>query len=494
MGSTMLLRGGYVLRRREDEYFCEPADIEVEGSSIRSVAPPPPDVSRSEPEDRRHDRVIDAVGKLVFPGLVNAHTHSYGNLARGLFDALPLEPWMPYATAVTMRRTWREGYVSATLGCVEMIRTGTTAVLDQLGGSHESQAGALQAYSDAGVRVALAPMVTDIPAHETIQHGLATPPAVQRRLEQVPPPKRSQVVGQLRELLADWHGKDACMSVLIGPSGPQRCSQELLIACRDLAREFDTGLHTHLLETRTQQAFAQARYGRSMVAYLDELGLLSSRFSGAHAVWCTDADLRILAKADATLVHNPWSNLTLGSGIAPLPSWRESGVGRALGTDGANCGGDLNMFQSMKLATSLHRSSGEPVDTWTTPREIFKLATEGGAGALQLTGRVGRIEPGYEADLVIINLASPTYVPLSDALTQLVYGETGAGVETVIVGGEVVLDERRLTRVDEHALLEEARGMLEAILARNADLLQLAALQSTALRDVSLTSHEPKPA
>jgi 5-methylthioadenosine/S-adenosylhomocysteine deaminase len=480
---TTLVRGGRVLRRRERSYVADHADIVIDGSTIREILSP------QSTDVRAYDSTIDASGRLIAPGLINAHTHSYGNLARGTFDALTLEAWVPYASAVTVRRTWEEGYVSAMLGAIESVRTGTTAVLDHLAGSAEAQAGALQAYGDIGLRVTMAPMVADRPAHETVGGGLNLPASLRRRLDDLPTPKRSDIVASQRELFESWHHKDGLIAISVGPSGAQRCSEELLLDCVALAREFDAGIHAHLLETRAQQQYAHSLYGKSMVAYLEELGLLSERFSGAHAVWCTTEDLEIIAKTGAVLVHNPWSNLTLGSGTADLPRWRQSGVVGGLGTDGANCGGNLNMFEAMRLATALHRSGADAVERWTTPADALTLATEGSAQALHSGSRIGRLEPGFEADLVIIDLESSTYLPESDVVNQLIQGENGKGIESVLIGGRTVMECGQLVNVDESKIFQAAQNMLANLLARNADLIESAKLQERHLLEISRSAH-----
>lgn len=485
MTTRTVITGGRVARRSGDRYASEPADIVVGGSRIEEIEQP----GRVTPGPG--DTVIDASGKLVLPGLVNAHTHSYANLARGRFDGLPLEPWVAHVAAVTARRTWREGYVAALVGCVEAAKTGTTALLDQLGGTVDSLRGALQAYRDFGMRAVLAPMIADLPPHETVVADGPVPAALRRQLDAVDVPPTAEVLGGLRDLIDEQRSGDGATAVFPGPSGPQRCSPELFAACGDLADRHDTGLHTHLLETRAQQRFAGERYGRSMVTYLADLGVLSRRFSGAHGVWCTPEDLGVLAASHATLVHNPWSNLTLGSGVADVRSWARAGVTVALGTDGANCGGSLSMFRAMNLAVCLQRDAADPVEEWTTPHEVLRWATEGSAAALQLDGGIGRLEPGCPADLVLVDVDAPTYVPPHDLVAQAVLGETGANVHTTMVAGRTVVEDGRCVTVDEAALVAEARDLAHGVLTRNADLLANAESQRSWLLAASRDAHAP---
>lgn len=473
-----LVRGGIVVRMRGSAWVAERADILVEGTVISTVGPD----LRLVPGQVR--RVIDASGCIVLPGLINVHTHSYATFFRGLFDRLTLEPWAVYATATTVARTRREGYVSAALAAVVHLRTGTTAVLDHLGGSLESQIGALEAYRDLGLRVAVARMVSDVQAHLTVpvdweRFGGCLPSVIPEVAS------LSSIRDEMEHLLGMWNVPDARVSVMLGPSGPQRCTSELLELCRDLSAAHGVGLHTHLLETRQQARFARETFGRSTVEELDRLGMLDARFSGAHAVWCLLADLRRLASAGVALVHNPWSNLVLGSGVANVPAWKEAGIVAALGTDGVNCGGNLNMFRAMSLAMVLHPSGADRVEDWPSVGDVLRMATAGGAAVLGASGRVGSLEPGYEADLVIVSAESTALVPEEGLLSQLVHGETAENVRTVLVAGQVVVEDRIIPTIDLSALIEEAREMSHRILARNYGLLRAADMQREALLDAS---------
>ncbi len=473
------IEGGRLLRERPGGLAFELGDVVVTDERISHVG------EGSWLRPIPVDRVIDAANCLVLPGLVDAHTHSYGNLARGEVDELPLEPWFPYAQASALGRTEREAYVSALLGCIELIRSGTTALLDHLGGNLPTLEAAAQAYLHAGMRVALAPMIADRRSYETLPLTPEELPGEMRQaLNAQPVLSPAQLVADMRTLFHRWHGRAGRISIFVGPSGAQRCSDELLTACRDLAEEYDTGLHTHLLETRVQRIMADRLYGTSMVAHLDQLGLLSPRFSGAHSVWIDDQDAARLAARGANVVHNPLGNLVLGSGVAPLPSLLAAGVDVALGTDAPNCGCHQNMLENARLAATLHRVSTPELSRWPRPHQALRMATVGGARVLQMSQRLGRVEVGWLADLVVVDARAPAYVPAHDLVAQLVYGETGRGVRTVLVGGRVVLDEGTIATFDERAILREAQELLPALHERNRGLYDLAGRQKPLLLDV----------
>jgi cytosine/adenosine deaminase-related metal-dependent hydrolase len=428
---------------------------------------------------------------LVIPGLVNAHNHSYASFMRGMVDCLPLEAWFPYATAMIVGRSEDEVYLSTLLGAIELIRTGTTAVLDHLGGDLQTISSAAQAYVDAGLRVALAPQITDRAAHETLPLAEGELPSeLLQELRALPVCSSQELVDGIRALAGEWHGRAGRISILVGPSGPQRASDELLVACRDLAEELDTGLHTHLLETRAQAVMAQRLYGRSMVEHLDALGLLSPRFSGAHAVWCSPADLELIAARGGTGVHNPLSNLYLGSGIARVPLWHSCRLHSALGTDGTNSGCNQNLFQAMCVAAVLHRDAADPPDQWPTPAAIFRMATEGSARALHMEGEVGAIEPGRFADLVFLTTRDPVYMPEHDLLAQLVYGETGRNIARVMVGGRTVYADGAIVTFDEGEVLDRAAEVAGNLVRRQGRLFRLADAQRPYLADVARRAYE----
>jgi cytosine/adenosine deaminase-related metal-dependent hydrolase len=294
-----------------------------------------------------------------------------------------------------------------------------------------------------------------------------------------------QIHEEIEQLIRDWHGPEGRLSIMLGPLGPQRCSTELLELCRDVAQQHGIGLHTHLLETPQQVTFANERFGRGMLEELASLGILGPGFSGAHAVWCSSADLDILASSGSAVVHNPWSNLTLGSGIADLPAWKRSGVGIALGTDGVNCGGNLNMFRAMSLAMVLHRSASIEVADWPSVDDVLSMATTGGAQVIGAADRIGSLEVGREADLSIVSTAATSFVPEDGLLGQLIHGESAEQVRTVLVAGRIVMEDRIITGVDLDALLGEALEMSRSIMSRNEALVRSAELQRDGLLDAS---------
>lgn len=445
----ILLKKGLVALDDNGVYRLTATDVLVRDGYIEAIG------DRLEVPADQETRIIDLSGKMVIPGLINAHTHSYANMVKGMGEALPLEPWMYYAMLVG-KMSLDQLRVAASLQVIENLRQGNTAFLDHLARDYAGMDTVMEVYAQTGVRAALAPMISDLGYTETLPSPTGEAP------EKVSGPaagKVEEILAACEALIKKWHGHEGRLTVLLGPSGPQRCSDQLLRGSYELARKYGVGYHTHLLETRIQAQTAAAFWGKTMVEHLAELGVLSPQTSLAHGVWLTDREIEIVAAAGATVVHNPMSNLALGSGVAPLGKYIAAGVNLALGSDGSNCSGTQSIVRSMLLAAALSRLANPDYSQWLTAEKVFRMATQGGAKVLGMEDKLGRIEVGRIADLVVIDLNQTIYQPLHDPMAQLVYGETGQGVDLVMVAGKILLEDGRLTTIDEEAVLKEARDM-----------------------------------
>jgi cytosine/adenosine deaminase-related metal-dependent hydrolase len=253
------------------------------------------------------------------------------------------------------------------------------------------------------------------------------------------------------------------------PSNPMRCSDALLADVVRVAEHHDTPVHMHLLETAIQASIARKRYGCSMVAHLDRMGLLSDRLSTAHTIWLDHDDIALFAARGAIPVHNPESNLKLGTGISPIARMLSAGVTVALGTDGASTNDNLDMHEVMRLAVMLQRPGEPDRSRWPTAIDGLRMATVSGGKALRCAG-LGTLDAGAPADLVLHDLSAPQWIPLNDAVTQLVFNASGATVDTVIVDGKVLVEGRKLVSFDMRPILDEVRGLVRHQRERNRDL------------------------
>ncbi len=459
------------LVRREGSLVLEDCDIEIRGGLIARIA---------APGEGRGGDVIEGTDRLVAPGLVNAHTHSPLNVLRGTADGLDHVGFMWTNQADTAGRGAEEIAISATLGALDMLRSGVTAAIDHYPEQNcaAGDVGPLaRAYAGIGMRAAIALRVFDM-AYDDIDPAFVdgVDISVDRDLRDNPlaPLSVDEIAAVCDEAADAWHGHGGLVSIMPGPSNPIRCSDDMLVRCHGIAAARDLGIHTHLLETRIQRTLAEERYGRTMVAQLDALGILDRRWSMAHTVWVDDDDIALLAERKAVVVHNPHSNSKIGAGVAPIPRMLAGGVPVALGTDGASTNDTLSIHEAMSLALLLPRVSGVPRAGWPGPAAAFDMATQGGAAAFVGGPRLGAIEEGAAADLVLYDLDAPSLAPLNDPLQQLVFAERGRAVRTVLVAGNVVYEDGSFASADADAAIRAAKGMRESQKARNRALYRFA--------------------
>jgi cytosine/adenosine deaminase-related metal-dependent hydrolase len=472
--TSLLIDNAAILTLDEADRFIERGGILIEGRTIAAVGEVDPAARE------KAARVIDGRRFLAMPGLINAHTHTPGAFSAGTQDCASHPAFMWLNQADTSGRTPREVYVSAMLNAAQMLLAGITTSIDHFPAQNfgpEDIAAVAEAYRDSAMRTVLGVRVFDddfgdiFPSDRPLPADLAED---LERLKPLPPKPLPQTYRILEDSIRQFHRPEQRLSVFPAPTNPVRCSDELLTICGDLAERYDTGIHTHLLESKVQTTLAQRRYGRTMVQHLERLGLLSSRLSCAHTVWIEQEDIDRLAGSGTVVVHNPESNLKLGTGVAPIPRMLASGVTVALGTDGSVTNDNLVLHEAMRLAAMLGRTSEPERSKWVTARQALAMATEGGARAVQMPRALGRLQAGYRADVVLYDLDTPVWTPLNDPVQQMVFAETGGSVHTVIVDGAVVVEDREIRPFDFAAIIAEAKPMLRAIRSRNRDLYSFA--------------------
>lgn len=461
MARPLIIRGGLVL---DATTYLGAKDILVHDGTIASIGEP----GLPAPDDAE---TIDASRRLLHPGLVNAHTHGHGNLARSMGDRITLELLLASAPHTSPYRTAEEKRISATIGAAEMLLKGCTACYDLFvefpQPTEDGIAAVAEAYATAGMRAVIAPMLADMTLYEAIP-GLmdALPPHLQKAVAPLGLPLWQKTIEQMRSILRNWQADRALVRPAVAPTIPLHCRDEFIVACRDLAAEFDVGIHTHLAESKVQAVVGARRYGCSLTAHIEELGLLGPRFVAAHGVWLDDDDMRRIGGRGGSIAHNAASNMRLGSGVADAAGMLAAGVNLAIGTDAATCSDNLNMYQSMHFAAAASHARGPDTARWLASPQVFAAATTGSARALGF-GRIGRIEPGYAADIVFLDLDAPTLIPLNEPMTQIVFGEDGTSVHDVMVGGRFVVRNRRLLTVDLPALSSRAAALRAEIDARS---------------------------
>ena len=459
-----ILRGGRVLDIAAGT--AEPADILIEDDTIREIGPP----GMPAPAEAR---AISAAHRLIHPGLVNAHTHSHGNLAKGMGDRWTLELLLTAAPWLGGNRGAEDIHLSAQIGAVEMVLKGCTACYDLFFEwpmpSRDGMALVASAYAEVGMRAVIAPMVADRSFFEAIP-GLADalPPALRESVAALRLAPGETTLAAIREGLRDWSFDRDRVRPAVAPTIPHHCSDEFILGCANLARDFDLGLHSHVAESKVQAVTGIRVYGRTQTAHLDRLGVIGPQFTVAHGVWLDHDDMARLGDRGASVAHNPGSNMRLGSGLADARAMLDRRVNLGIGTDGASCADNQNMYEAMRLASFVSKVQGPDWQNWLSTREAALAATEGSARTLGFE-RIGRIAPGYKADLVLLDLDHPNWLPCNDPVNQLVHCEDGTAVDSVMIGGRMVVENRRVLSVDLARLRERAEAARERLAAANAD-------------------------
>lgn len=416
------------------------------------------------------EKIDDAVGKLIVPGLVNAHLHSHDRFDKGRFGTMPLEVWISLYNPPTISREWtpRECYLRTMLSGLDLLRSGTTTVIDDvhhgIPASPENIEAVFQAYEDLGIRAQVSVAHCDKPFWDGVPYlNEILPDELKRRHDKHSAPSSEFILSYWRELAEKWHDR---VQFVLSPSGPQRCSDFFLEETWALSQQYDLPVVVHVLETRIQKMSGDHYYGKSIVTHMNELGLLTPRANLVHGVWMSDADLDLVAEGGACVVHCPGSNLKLGSGVAPVKKMLERGIPVGLGTDNHNANDSANIFETVKLAGLLGAVKQEYADGWLSSAEVLTMATQGGAQCAGLNERIGTLEVGKKADFVMLDLKQPAFTPLNDVANQLVYCDSAGAIDMVVVDGRVVLENGKATAFDEDQILAEFRERSAEIMGK----------------------------
>ncbi len=405
--------------------------------------------------------VVDGCNKLLLPGFVNAHTHSSEMWQRGIIRPVPLELWIAELYDFTPLDP-EQIYWSALGTAVETLLSGGTSVVDHLvlipGMERETIAAAVRAYQAVGIRAFVAPLIQDEPLTASIPTGGVAQ-------THTPYVRTTEATLQLlQEAIDQFHRPDAGISILPAPTGMQLCSDELFKGCVELSDRYSLALHTHLLETKAQKILAQEKYGCSAVEHMAHLGFLGDRTSLAHCVWLDDADIQILAETRSTVVHNPLSNLRLGSGIAPVLKYRQAGVNVAFGCDGSASNDSQDLLEAIKIGTILHNVTDFDYSYWITPRQAVAMAALGGVTGQGLADQLGSLTVGKQADLVLYDLTNLSLLPKTDPIGLLILGRPTQAVDSVWVKGNRIVANGTVTTINveelRRNLLERSEWML----------------------------------
>lgn len=434
MEPDLLVHNGTVLTVNDEFDIIQNGIVSIRGDRIEAVWPADPEASLPPA-----DEYLDAGGGVIFPGLVNTHTHLPMSLFRGLADDLPLETWLnehifPAESAHVDPDTV---YAGALLSCAELLLSGTTTCCD--GYFYESRVA--DAVLKSGMRAVLGQGVLDFPA-----------PGV---------PDPADNIKVAKDFLEKWGAVSSRIRTSVFCHSPYTCSWATLEKGKSAADEMGALFQIHAAETAGEAGIIGAGPEVTPIRYLEQAGILDNNTIIVHGVWATDRDIEILAKSGAAVSHNPESNMKLGSGIAPIPEMLDSGIPVGLGTDGCASNNDLDLLREMDTTAKLHKvRTGDP--TVMDARSVFRMATRGGAGAIGWEKEIGSIESGKRADLVILETDRPHLTPIYNPVSHLVYVADGSDVRDVIVDGGVVVRDRRITTFD----LDEAMARVNQMALR----------------------------
>jgi 5-methylthioadenosine/S-adenosylhomocysteine deaminase len=427
---SLLIRGGLVLTMN-DRFDVIEGDVSIKDGRIAAIG-----AQIAEP----HDRVIDAAGGYVLPGLIQTHVHLCQTLFRGYADDLPLMEWLrtrvwPMEAAhspATLR-------AAARLATTELLSSGTTAVLT-METVHDTDV-VFEAVAESGLRATIGKCMMDFDAQ------------VPRRLRE----ETSASIDESAAIHARWDGAaDGRLHAAFAPRFAVSCSRELLEAVADLSERQHALVHTHASESRDEIEIVRKRSGgMTNLEYLASLHLASPHLCAAHCVWVDERDQQLLADHDVKVMHCPGSNLKLGSGIAPVAELRARGITVSLGADGAACNNRLDMFEEMRLAAILQAMRTRP--GVLPARDVLWMATRAGARTLGQEDAIGSLEIGKRADVIIVDGDRPHLAPGPDPYSTLVYAARGSDVRTTIVDGVLLVDEFAPVTVDRAEIALEAR-------------------------------------
>ena len=427
--ADLIISGGVVVTMDSSRQILQDGSVAIRGDSIVAVGP------RAEIAAKYHAaQTIDAHNHLVLPGFINGHTHVPMTLFRGLHDDVTLNDWLYKYIFPAEAKNVNEEFVrwGTRLAAAEQIRSGVTTFADM----YYFEDAVAEETKAAGMRGVLGETFIDFPAPDN--------------------KSEAEMLAYTEKFLKHWQG-DSLITAAPAPHSIYTCSKKTLQDAAALARKYHAPILIHLAEMKKERDDSIAQHGMSPAAYLDSIGVLGPDVVGAHCIFVDEADRKLLAQRGVGCTHNPSSNMMIASGVSPVPEMRSAGVAVGLGTDGpAGSNNDMDLMEEIDLAAKLAKiSKMDPLAL--NAKAVVEMATIDGARALHMEKEIGSLEPGKRADVTMISLNEPNAVPMYDVYAQIAYALKGSDVDTVVIGGKVVMRDHRLLTIDEPKVLEKAR-------------------------------------
>jgi 5-methylthioadenosine/S-adenosylhomocysteine deaminase len=432
--ADIIIRGGTLVTMDSSFRVIENGAVAIRGERIIAVGKASDIASKYFAP-----RIIDARGKVILPGLVNTHTHVPMVLFRGIADDLMLMEWLQKYIFPAEAKNVDEQFVrwGTRLGCLEMIRGGTTTYVDM----YYFEDAVAEETARAGMRAVLGETVIDFPVPDNKTWDAA--------------------MAYMEKFVTRWKGHPL-ITPAIAPHAPYTVSTDHLRQTHEFSVRHKIPLVTHLLEDYSEVTQIKDKYGATSVDYLERIGFLDERVIAAHMVWPSDEEIKILASRKVGVGHCPQSNMKLAAGVAPVTRMLKAGVSVGLGTDGAASNNDLSMWEEIDTAAKLHKLiSKDP--TVLNAREALAMATITGARAIDLDKEIGSIEEGKRADIILVSTSGAHQSPLYNIYSHLVYATKASDVETVIINGRVVMQNRRVLTINETAVRAKAEEYRDRI-------------------------------
>ncbi len=420
-----LVKNAYILDMVGEEANLRKADILVSGNQIAKI----------EPEiEEQVDEKINAKNMIVMPGLVNTHTHLAMSIFRGYKDDQKLMDWLENAIfPVEDKLEPDDIYWNSFLSCIEMIKSGTTTCNDMYFGMNK----VIESIEATGLRAVVAWCMTD--------------DAIRDKVEKT------------REYAKKYNVPGSRIKIFTSPHAPYSCNPDTIKLCVDLAKELKTGLHIHLSETLDEEKTIYERYDKRGTEYLNDLGVFDVPVVLAHGIYISDSDIAILKNIKGGISHNPISNCKLSSGICDVVKLRKNGINVGLGTDGIGSTATLDMFEEMKMAAYLQKVKTKN-PTSITAYEILKMATIEGAKVLGLEDEIGTLEVGKKADMIFIKTDKIHLCPENDVCANIAYSANGADVDTVMIDGNIIMQNRKMIKINEKEVMREVKKIAKRLL------------------------------
>ncbi len=427
--NTILIKNALILN--PNNFENKKQSLLIKGNLIAEIA--------DEIDEAGVEKIIDADGKILLPGLINTHTHLSMTLFRGLADDLSLDSWLnDHIWPMEANLNGDYCYIGALLGAIEMIKSGTTTFSDM----YFYMEDVARAVEDAGIRAVL--------SYGMIDFGDAE--------------RRENEINQNMTLFNSCNGMaNGRIKVFLGPHSPYTASEDLLKKVRELADEYNMGIHIHVSETQKEINDSLDEKGLRPFEYLEKIGFLGPDVVAAHCVWLSDEEIEIIKKHGVKVSHNPCSNMKLASGVSPVSKLIENDICVSIGTDGASSNNNLDLIEELKTASLLQKVSTLDPKVLSSD-EAIEMATIKGAETLGLSEEIGSIEVGKKADIILIDTNAANMTPDSSSLSSnVIYSANGSNVDTTICDGKILMENKKLTELDENEIYAKARQAIKEL-------------------------------